>query len=211
MIAPSSNPKSSSLETDHQNFPKGVVIAEVCVYGLAFLGVAMLLLIPIVSLLHPSPWQRSMGFLHGMGALLATVVASYAGHFAFPLLRGNGKRIAQARTLLFWSSVVCSLSIISGTWAYMRYRAPLGSARTWLKETTPLVHYVFMEWHEFTVLFTLPLAVGSCWVLWRYGDAIMTRKYRDVLALSCIAMMLLMFYVLGGFSTGLSIAKTHAL
>jgi hypothetical protein len=207
-----SNSVDSSLsQADGQSLPRGIHIAEVCVYGLAFLSTGMFLLIPLASLLHPSPWQRSMGFLHGMGALLATVVASYAGHFAFPLLRGNGKRIAQARTLLFWSSIVCSLAIASGTWAYMRYRAPINGARGWLQENTPLVHYVLMEWHEFTVLFTLPLAVGCCWVLWRYGDAILNRKYRDILAASCIGMMLLMLYALGGFSTGLAIAKTHAL
>jgi hypothetical protein len=203
LLSPSDSPAKSS--------PRRIDIVEVCIYTLAFLGTGMFLLIPLVNLLHPSPWMRSMGFLHGMGALLATVVASYAGHLAFPLLRGNAKILGQARTLLFWSSGLVALAIISGTWAYMRYRIPAGGARAWLKGNTPLVHYVLMEWHEFTVLFTLPLAVGCCWVLWHYGDAIMTRKYRTVLTLTCLGMMALMFYALGGFATGLAIAKTHAL
>jgi hypothetical protein len=33
-----------------------------------------------------------------------------------------------------------------------------------------------MEYHEFTVLFTLPLTVACAWILWNYGDAILEKN-----------------------------------
>jgi hypothetical protein len=66
-------------------------------------------------------------------------VIVYAGHLAFPLLRGSGKILQQMRTLTFWSTVLASLAIATGNLAYMRYRAGLefGGARAWLKENSP--------------------------------------------------------------------------
>ncbi|NES87030.1 MAG: hypothetical protein F6K10_40115, partial [Moorea sp. SIO2B7] len=90
-------------------------------------------------------------------------------------------------------------------------RAPLGGARAWIRENTPLVHYLFMEYHEFTVLFTLPLGVACTWVLWKYGDSILEKKNRPVLAATSIALMAMMFFALGGFISGLNVAKTHGL
>jgi hypothetical protein len=200
-----------ALET--RSFPRSLDIATVSVYSLAILSAGLFLFLPFVNLLHPSPWQRSIGLIHGVGALLATVVTAYAGHLAFPLLRGSSKVLPQMRTLCFWSSVVTVLAIATGNLGYMRYRATLenGGARAWLKENSPLVQYVLMEYHEFTVLFTLPLAVACTWVLWRYGDSILEKPNRPVLAATSIALMAMMFFAMGGFVTGLGIAKVHAL
>jgi hypothetical protein len=196
-----------------REFPRQLDIATVSVYGLAILSAGLFLFLPFVNLLHPSPWQRSIGFIHGCGAILATVVIAYAGHLAFPLLRGSAKILPQMRTLTFWSSVVAFLAIATGNLGYMRYRADVtyGGARAWLKENSPLVQYVFMEYHEFSVLFTLPLGVACTWILWKYGDSILEKQNRPVLTATCIALMAMMFFAMGGFVTGLGIAKIHAL
>ncbi len=138
---------------------------------------------------------------------------AYAGHLAFPLLRGNAKILPQVRTLAFWSALLSFGAIATGNLAYMRYRAGLefGGARAWLKEYSPLTQYVLMEYHEFTVLFTLPLAVTATWVLWRYGDRILERGYRPVLTAACLVMMALMFFSMGGLVTGLGVAKIRSL
>jgi hypothetical protein len=140
-------------------------------------------------------------------------VIVYAGHLAFPLLRGSGKILQQMRTLTFWSTVLASLAIATGNLAYMRYRAGLefGGARAWLKENSPLGQYVLMEYHEFSVLFTLPLGVACTWILWKYGDSILDKANRPVLTVTCIALMAMMFFAMGGLVSGLGVAKIHAL
>ena len=196
-----------------EEFPRSLDIATIMVYGLAILSGGLFLFLPLVNLIHPSPWQRSLGMIHGVGAMMATIVTVYAGHLAFPLLRGSAKVLPQMRSLVFWSAIITFLSIASGNLGYMRYRAGIdfGGARAWLKEHSPLTQYVYMEYHEFSVLFTLPLAVGSAWILWSYGDKILEKSNRPVLAGVSVAVMAMMFYAMGGFVTGLAIAKTHAL
>jgi hypothetical protein len=195
------------------DFPKQLDAAQVAVYGLSILSAGLFLLLPFVNLLHPSSWQRWMGTLHGVGSLLAMVVMAYAGHLAFPLMRGAGKILPQIRTLSFWATLLSGLAIATGNLAYMRYRASLenGGARAWLKENSPLGQYILMEYHEFTVLFTLPLGVACTWVLWKYGDSILDKQNRPVLTATCIGLMLMMFFSIGGMVSGLGVAKIHAL
>jgi hypothetical protein len=194
-------------------FPRRLDIAQVSVYGLAILSAGIFLFLPFMNLFHPSPWQRWMGTLHGSGALLAMVVMVYAGHLAFPLLRGSSGILPQMRTLAFWSALLSFLAIATGNLAYMRYRADAstGGARAWLKENSPLVQYILMEYHEFSVLFTLPLGVACAWVLWKYGDSILERKNQPVLAATSVALMALMFFAMGGMITGIGVAKIRAL
>lgn len=194
-----------------EELPKTIHIATVCIYGLAILSAGLFIFLPLVNLLSPSPWQRWMGSIHGMAAMLAVIVIAYAGHLAFPLLRGSHKVLSQMRTLTFWATMLSFLAIASGNWAYMRYRAPVGGARAWLRENTPLVHYLFMEYHEFTVLFTFPLGAACTWILWKYGDSILERSNRTVLVGTCIALIAMMFFAMGGFVSGLNVARMHAL
>ena len=201
----------NSTESELSHLPRQIDIATVCVYGLSFLSAGLFLLLPLVNLLSPSPWQRYMGAIHGFAALIAVVVIGYAGHMAFPLLRGVSRILPQMRTLTFWASCLSLMAIASGNWVYMRYRAPDGGARAWLRENTPLVHYLFMEYHEFTVLFTFPLGVACTWVLWRYGDSILEKHNRPILTSTCIALMAMMFFAIGGLISGLNVARMHTL
>lgn len=204
---------TGNLPSDVTVFPKQLDIAKISVYGLSILSAVLFLFLPFFNLLHPSPWQRWIGTIHGFGSLLATVVAVYTGHLAFPLLRGASKILPQMRTLTFWSSAIAFLGIATGNLAYMRYRAGMefGGARAWLKEFTPLGQYVLMEYHEFSVLFTLPLGVACTWILWKYGDSILDKENRPVLTATCVALMAMMFFAMGGLVTGLGVAKIHAL
>ncbi|NEQ65873.1 MAG: hypothetical protein F6J86_00975 [Symploca sp. SIO1B1] len=199
------------IQSEITNFPRQLDIATICVYGLSILSAGLFLFLPLVNLLSPSPWQRSMGSIHGIATLLAVVVIAYAGHLAFPLMRGVSKILPQMRTLVFWSTCLSFLAIASGNWVYMRYRAPLGGARAWLRENTPLVHYIFMEYHEFTVLFTFPLGVACTWILWKYGDSILEKQNRPVLTATCLGLMAIMFFAIGGLVSGLNVARMHTL
>ncbi len=205
--------ESQPPELAASEFPKQLDIATISVYGLAILSAGLFLFLPLVNLLHPSPWQRSLGTIHSFGALMTTVVVAYTGHLAFPLLRGSSKVLPQMRTLTFWSTIITTLGIFTGNIAYTRYRANIdyGGARAWLKANTPLVQYIFMEYHEFSCLFTLPLGVACTWILWKYGDAILEKQNRPVLTATCVALMGMMFFAMGGFVSGLAIAKVHAL
>jgi hypothetical protein len=195
------------------DFPRPLDIATVSTYGLAILSAGLFLFLPLVNLLHPSPWQRSIGTIHSSGAMMMTIVTVYTGHLAFPLLRGSAKILPQVRTLTFWSTVITAIALLTGNLAFMRYRAAIeyGGARAWIEANTPLVQYICSEFHEFSTLFTLPLGVACTWILWYYGDSILEQKNRPVLTATCVALMGMMFFAMGGLVSGLAIAKVHAL
>jgi hypothetical protein len=196
-----------------REFPKQLDLAQVCIYGLSILSAGVFLFLPFFNLLHPSPWQRSIGTIHSLGALFATVLAVYAGHLAFPLLRGSAKSLPQVRTLSLWATVLGSIAIVTGNWAYMRFNADLdlGGGRAWLKENSPLVPSVLSNYHKFSGLFLLPMGAACTWILWTYGDAILDKQHRVVLSATCVALMGLMFFAMSDLVTGFGIAKIRAL
>ena len=200
--------QQESLEHLHQSD-----FATLSIYGLSLLSAALFLSLPLVNLLHPSSWQRSIGTIHGFAALLTTVVTAYTGHLAFPLSRRVRKILPQMRTLAFWTTLLAFLSIVTGNLAYMRYRADLaaGGARAWLIENTPLVQYILMEYHEFSVLFVFPIGTACTWILWHYGDDILERRNRSVLMATCLGLMGMMFFSIGGLVSGLGVAKIRSL
>jgi hypothetical protein len=163
--------RRSLLEPATQReFPKQLDLAQVCIYGLSILSTGIFLFLPFFNLLHPSPWQRQVGTIHSFGSLLSTVIAVYAGHLAFPLLRGSAKILPQVRILTFWSTSIGFLAIVSGNWAYMRFSAApeFGGGSAWLKQNSPLVPSVLSNYHKFSGLFIMPIGVACTWILWRY-------------------------------------------
>lgn len=68
-----------------------------------------------------------------------------------------------------------------------------------------------MQYHIFSVLFTLPLGTACTWILFGYGDAILEKQNSQVLAGTCIALMAIMFFNIGGLVTGLALSKVHGL
>ncbi|WP_228056114.1 hypothetical protein [Microcoleus sp. LEGE 07076] len=67
------------------------------------------------------------------------------------------------------------------------------------------------EYHEFSVLFTLPLTAACASILWNYGDAILEQQNRPILTATCVALMAIMFLAMGGMVSGIGVAKIHAL
>jgi hypothetical protein len=61
----------STTDLVTSEFPRQLDIAQVSIYGLSFLSAGLFLFLPLVNLLHPSPWQRLIGTIHGMGAMFA--------------------------------------------------------------------------------------------------------------------------------------------
>jgi hypothetical protein len=207
------SPESFDETATERKFPKQLDLAQVCIYGLSILSAGVFLFLPFFNLLHPSPWQRSIGTIHSLGALLATVLAVYTGHLAFPLLRGSAKSLPQVRTLTLWATAISFLAIVTGNWAYMRFNADLdfGGGRAWLKENSPLVPSVLSNYHKFSGLFLLPMGAACTWILWTYGDAILEKQHRVVLSATCVALMGLMFFAMSDLVTGFGIAKIRAL
>lgn len=209
MTIPSVDPESHPSP----NFPRSLDIATVSIYGLGILSGGLFLFLPLVNLLHPSPWQRWIGTAHGVASMGALIVVAYGGHLAFPLLRGNCKILPHVRTLAFWSALLSFGAIATGNLAYMRYRADInfGGAQAWIKENSPLTQYVLSEYHSLSTLFTLPLGVTCTWILWRYGNSLLEKQNRPILTATCLTLMAMMFFSIGGLVTGLGIAKIHAL
>jgi hypothetical protein len=50
--------QDSATDLVPSEFPKQLDIAQVSVCGLRFLSAGLFLFLPLVNLLHPSPWQR---------------------------------------------------------------------------------------------------------------------------------------------------------
>ena len=209
----SSISQPNNLAEESADFPRQLDIATVSIYGLALLSAGMFLFLPFINLLAQSPWKRSLGTMHSLAALLSTIIACYLGHLAFPLLRGSTKVLPQVRTLSLWSTLLTFLGLATGNIAYMRYRASAetGGTMEWLKENSPLSHSIFMNYHQFSVWFALPLGVACTWVLWQYGDSILSKPCRPVLTAVCIGLMATMFFSMGGLVTGLAIAKIRGL
>lgn len=202
---------TKSRKPDAANFPRQIDIATVCVYGLSILSVGLFLFLPLANLLSPNPWQRFIGTIHCSTAIVATIVTVYAGHLSFPLLRGVPKILPQMRTLAFWATFLTFVANISGNLAYMRYNAPTDGRKIWLLQHTPLVHYLFMEYHAFTVLFAIPLGGACTWILWQYGDSILERHNRPVLTATCLALMAMMFFAIGGLVSGFNVTRIRTM
>ena len=84
--------QDSTTDLVRSQFPKQLDIAQVSVYGLSFLSASLFLFLPLVNLLHPSPWQRWIRTIHGIfldvcfvGCLHSYVLASSISLFAVNL------------------------------------------------------------------------------------------------------------------------------
>lgn len=200
----SSAQSSTALSADSarvRQLSKSISIAQ------AWLGGALLLLLPLLNLWHPSdfPWHAT---LHALSAVSMVVLGSYMGHHAIYLLRGVGSRLAAIRRLSYWCVGLSALAVVSGNWAYMPYRGD-GGARQRLLASAPFFHSVLMEFKEFICLMPLPLYVGATFLLRYYG----ARAARDSRIAAVIGVLLITAwaFLIGGAVAGISIAKVQFL
>ncbi len=173
----------------------------------AWLGAALLFLLPLFNLLHPTnfPWQAA---LHAFSAVGIVVIGGYAGHHAIYLLRGVSHRIPIIRRLSYWCIFFAAITIVSGNWAYMPYRGE-GGARQRLLAEAPFFHTVLMEFKEFICLLPLPLYIGAAFLMWYYDTQVM----RDSRIASVIGVLMITAwaFLIAGAVAGISIAKVQFL
>lgn len=126
-----------------------------------------------------APWQALMGgttfssvaTLHGIFATLGVIAGSAAGYLGWRLLLGHLKAYRDLRILATVSSVLASLTIVTGNWIYIAYRGA-GGPREYFINTFPQIHEIFFEFKEHIALFALPIAVAATYILWKYKDSL---------------------------------------
>jgi hypothetical protein len=105
---------------------------------------------------------------------------------------------------LYATNVVVLLSIITGNWLYIAYRAPDG-AMQWFLTYAPNAHYIVMEFKEFVSLFPLPLGVAASVILLRYKQDIAEQpEIRNTVA---VLLTLMWLCLMVGFVFGIGLAK----
>lgn len=156
----------------------------------------------------PSDFRLQAG-LHGISAISALVTGTFLTHRAYHLMRGVHINFRSLRYWTLAATVLNCFGAVSGNWVYMRYRGE-GGAKEWiLAHANPAFHNVMMEFKEFVSLFPFPLILAVTFILFYYGDAIVTR--RDLLNFTGILILIAWLFLLLGFVTGLTLTKLHFL
>jgi len=142
--------------------------------------------------------------LHGLAAGIFMVSITIGLFQAFRLWMNVPIHPMEFEVGSIAASVFCFLTIVSGNWLYIPYRAS-GGARSYFLDTMPEVHKIFFEFKEFLALFTLPLLVAACYIICRYGEHLnRSRQLREVVAL---LLVLAFFYFAVAFGLGAAITK----
>ena len=160
---------------------------------------------PFTQLLGPGAMALGAA-LHGLLAFLLLVTSTIGLYLGWRLFMGRIRAFPDLQLLSTVSAVLSVLTIVSGNWIYIAYRAKSpDSPRAYFLATMPEVHKVFFEFKEFAVLFTLPLSVAAAFIAWRYGREIVERTWtRTTLA---VLMALHFFYFVVGFGLGAAVTK----
>lgn len=174
------------------------------VFILGLIGLTVVLLTaPLEELLGESA-GAVRGAIHGTTAGLFMVTATIGLFQAYRIFAGRAMNIAELQIGSIVNSAMAALTILSGNWIYIPYRAPKGP-RSYFLEVAPEVHKVFFEFKEFAALFTLPLAVVAAYLLLRYGADIYRRKSLSTVV--AIVLVLVFFYFVVAFGLGAAITK----
>ena len=174
---------------------------------LAVIGVAVVFLTaPGAALLGPSQ-QAIRGALHGTAAGLFMVTSTVGLFQAYRIFAGRVWNLAEIQLGSVINAALALLTIISGNWLYIPYRAPEGP-RSHFLQVAPEVHKVFFEFKEFAALFTFPLAVAAAYLLVRYGRELHER--RGLSSVVAALLILVFFYFVVTFGLGAAITKLKA-
>ena len=147
------------------------------------------------------------GAVHGMCAGLFMITSTIGLFQAYRLFAGRVGSIAELQMGGLINAVMAWLSILSGNWIYIPYRAA-GGPRSHFLQTAPEVHKIFFEFKEFIALFTAPLAVVAAYLLIRYGNQVSHRK--DLRAMVAVLLVLSFFYFIVTFGLGAAITKLRS-
>ena len=185
-----------------ESAPAVVLWVVMSVLGLIGLTV-VLLTAPASTLLGPGSYAIR-GALHGMCAGLMMVTATIGLFQAYRIFSGKAWNIAELQIGSVVNASLALLTIVSGNWIYIPYRASEGP-RTHFLQTAPEVHRVFFEFKEFAALFTFPLAVVAAYLLVRYGDQLY--RHKGLSTIISVLLMLVFFYFVVTFGLGAAVTK----
>ena len=188
--------------TSHDSLPPTVLWAVIAALGLIGLAV-VLLTAPAEQLLGPGSWAVR-GALHGTCAGLFMVTSTIGLFQAYRIFAGRIWNIAELQVGSVINATMALLTILTGNWIYIPYRAPEGP-RTHFLQVAPEVHKVFFEFKEFAALFTFPLAVAAAYLLIRYGGEL--RQRRGLSTVIAALLVLVFFYFVVTFGLGAAITK----
>jgi hypothetical protein len=168
-----------------------------------FIAIVFFLLIPLSNAFGPGS-DRLDGVLHGLGASLTMLVATYTWHAYYSYAKGAEAAGAKLKRRLWLTNLLTLATLIAGNWLYIGYQAPEG-AQEWFKLHSPAGHWVLMEYKEFVSLLPFPLGVAASIVLQRFSGYD-KNAYDHRLAVG-ILLTLMWFCLFVGFSFGLVLAK----
>lgn len=147
---------------------------------------------------------RWSGILHGAASTFTLLVACFVMHALFSLYRVPEAALPKLIGRLSVLNGIVLLSIITGNWLYIAYRAPDG-AMQWFLMHAPNAHTILMEFKEFISLFPLPLGIAASFILYRFRHSLSDMpEVKHVLA---VLIVLLWMCMLAGFVFGIGLAK----
>lgn len=171
--------------------------------GIGVVTILAMVTAPVSVLLGDSKYAVPSS-LHGLSAIIYLVVATVLAYLGYRLFKGELTAYTDLRMLSGLNALFSLATIMFGNWIYIFYRAKTGP-RTYFLENAPEIHKIFFEFKEFMALFTLPLAVGAAYILWKERDNI---KEKVVLRQIVGALLILSWvYLMLTFGLGAAITK----
>ena len=160
---------------------------------------------PFARILGPS--AHAIGSAcHGLAAFLLLVTSTIGLYLAWRLVMGRLQAFPDLQLLTVVSATLSLLTVVSGNWIYIAYRAKTPDApRAYFLANAPEVHQVFFEFKEYAALFTLPLSVAALFIAWHYGREIVARTWTRVALASLMALHF--FYFVVAFGLGAAVTK----
>ncbi len=184
--------------------PVPVMTLWILVAVLGLIGLTVVVLTAPAEHLLGANAGAMRGALHGTCAGLFMVTATIGLFQAYRIFAGRAWNMAELQIGSVINASLALLTILSGNWIYIPYRAPEGP-RGYFLQTIPEVHKVFFEFKEFAALFTFPLAAVAAYLLIRYGESIYHRK--GLSAAVAVLLVLTFFYFVVAFGLGAAVTK----
>jgi len=168
------------------------------------IAIVLFLMIPLANTFAPAGAHRLAGVLHGLGASLTLLVATYMWHAYYSFARGRDQAASVLAWRLLMTNVLAAATVVAGNWLYIGYQAPDGASE-WFKLHSPFAHWVVMEYKEFVSLMTLPFGIGANFLLRRCvsGGSCSEEMKRTI----GVLLTLMWLCLLIGFAFGLMLAK----
>ncbi len=174
--------------------------------------VLVLTVIALVVVVLTAPGQALLGehagavhgAIHGVSAGLFMITSTIGLFQAYRIFAGKATQLIELQLGSAVNALGALLTILSGNWIYILYRAPSGP-RAHFIEHAPEVHKVFFEFKEFAALFTFPIAATAAYLLLRYGRDLYSR--RGLSTIVAILLVLTFGYFVMAFGLGAAITK----